>query len=367
MRYYKQPVSIVAALLLGLALHAAARADELVLHTGPIVGWTGTDFFTVTCRTTVPAVVTLKVGEKTCSDKTGLTHTLRMGGLQPGTAYEYTLSTAAEGEPAVTGGPYRVKTYPAEGKLIFAATGDSRSDPKTWGLITAAIQKVEPAFVLHTGDLVSSGAKDELWDEQFWKPAQGMLASIPFYPVWGNHEKGSNILLQLFSLPGGSGNWSQQVGPVLLVGGDLNGSGWSEGGKNVGWLEETIKASRAPFVFVEVHVPAWSSGSHGNSKLVQTAILPILEKYQVTALVAGHDHNYERSEPGKGTTCITTGGGGAPLYAAKNTAKNPHSKIFRSIHHYVIFTVEGDSCTMNVYTLDGQVLDTRTWKARKLE
>jgi hypothetical protein len=95
--------------------------------------------------------------------------------------------------------------------------------------------------------------------------------------------------------------------------------------------------------------------------------MPLLEKYNATAMFAGHDHFYERSEPEGGVTAFVTGGAGAPLRnKAKDAAKqNPYSKVFEKRLHYCLITVGEDSCTLEALTPEGEVLDTRTWKARK--
>jgi acid phosphatase type 7 len=347
-----------------IALLAQTEAD-LAFRTGPIVGWTGRDFFTVTCRTTIPCVVTLKSDGKTCASPSGLMHRLRIDGLKPDTAYEYSLTASlAGGGRGVTAGPYTTRTFPASGPLVFAAVGDSRTNPATWRRIAEAIRARHPAFAVHTGDFVGSGANDQDWDTQFWEPAKEMLASVPFYPVIGNHEEKSPILPKVFSMPEGRSDWSQRIGPVLWIGGDAKGKDWEEGGKSLRWLADTLQASRDEFVFMGVHYPPWSSGLHGNNKLVQKQIMPILDRYDATALVAGHDHNYERSERDKATTTITTGGGGAPKYPRSPLARNPYSKVFKATNHYAIFTVDGGRCTMQVYDLKDQVLDTQEWKAR---
>ncbi len=94
----------------------------------------------------------------------------------------------------------------------------------------------------------------------------------------------------------------------------------------------------------------------------------MLKEYQATAMFAGHDHIYERSEPTNGVSMIVCGGAGAPLRGkAGNASKqNPYSKVFASKHHYCLLTVSGDVCTMKVYTPEGTVIDTRSWPARKV-
>ena len=53
---------------------------------------------------------------------------------------------------------------------------------------------------------------------------------------------------------------------------------------------------------------------------MRQTVAPLLAKYKATAMFAGHDHTYERSEA-DGVTFITSGGAGAPL-RQERTAEN---------------------------------------------
>jgi predicted phosphodiesterase len=244
---------------------------------------------------------------------------------------------------------------------------------------TAALQ-ANPDLVLHTGDLVARGADDWRWDEEFHAPAKDLLATVPFYGVLGNHDGNAPILGRLFPTPGIEGmgwNWSQRIGPAFFVG--INGAEkWSKDSENARWLDKTLAEAKTPFTFLVTHYSAWSSARHGKLRLdgkpegrileAQKVILPLLIKHKVTAMIAGHDHCYERSEPPGEVSVIVTGGGGARLYKKEKEAgakkQNPHSEAFASELHYCLFVVDGRTCTMQALTPDGRQLDTRTWEAR---
>ena len=101
----------------------------------------------------------------------------------------------------------------------------------------------------------------------------------------------------------------------------------------------------------------------------QKVIMPLLARYRATAMIAGHDHNYERNEPppNQGVTSITSGGAGAPLRPKSNraAAANPYSKVFSPVLHYCVFDVSDNVCEMKVYGLDGKVIDQKTFAARE--
>ena len=243
--------------------------------------------------------------------------------------------------------------------------------------VAAAVAAARPAFSVFLGDMVASGNVDDQWDQMHFGPAKEYFATIPYYPVIGNHERNCSLFLRLFQTPSGDKNWAQRIGPMLLIGID-GGMNWEAGGELATWLEAQLAAgSDAKFIFLATHYPAWSSGSHAKlgedgapretpARLAQQVIMPLLAKYGATAMLAGHDHFYERSEPPEGVTMIVSGGAGVRLRDkwADAETQNPHSKAFAKRYHYCVFTIEGDTCTMQAVTPDGEVLDERTWPAR---
>jgi len=187
-----------------------------------------------------------------------------------------------------------------------------------------------------------------------------------YYPVYGNHERGAAILLDLFQMPGRTRDWTQTIGPVQLIGVDGRGKSFAKGGKKGTWLEKQLASSRAKFIFLASHYPAWSSGPHGSDRAAQANIIPLLDKYKATAMLAGHDHCYERSERESGVVCLTLGGAGAPTYGKSDKAaeNNPHSKLFLKTRHYSICTIRNDTCALVVYDLNGKEIDKVTWPSR---
>ncbi|KKM66837.1 hypothetical protein LCGC14_1477230, partial [marine sediment metagenome] len=84
-------------------------------------------------------------------------------------------------------------------------------------------------------------------------------------------------------------------------------------------------------------------------------IIPLLNKYKVTAYICGHSHNYERSELPGGVTQIISGGAGAPPHRKMTTAaqQNPYSKIFASELHFCLFEIADGTARVKVLTPQG--------------
>ena len=375
--------------------------EDVKVTIGPILGATDEESFTVTCRTNMPARVTLTamtsftgLGGKDLTgplgrvvnkrvkttSPAGLLHRFKVEGIDPRGCYHLEPQMRDGADSATLLSPLRLKGLPKDGKLRFVAMGDNRSNPESWGKVAAAALQADPDLVIHTGDLVSQGRHDWLWEDQFFTPAKDLLAAVPFYPVIGNHEGDAPLYYELFYTSSDEGrgkNWQQTISGVLLIGIDGEAD-WSADGENVKWLEGMLAGSKAKFIFLVTHYPAWSSSKHGRtdpntaqpaekaSRQARQVILPLLAKYRATAMIAGHDHNYQRSEPPEGVTVIVTGGAGAPLYEESQEAgkQNPYSQAFAAVLHYCLFVIEGDACTMQALTPEGETLDTRIWRAR---
>ena len=62
------------------------------------------------------------------------------------------------------------------------------------------------------------------------------------------------------------------------------------------WIERVISSSSANYILVGGHFPVYSAGMHGNTQCLIDKLKPILEEYEVTAFLAGHDHNNQVGE-----------------------------------------------------------------------
>ena len=352
-------------------------AEDVKMVSGPVLGYASESIITMSARLNMPAELKLELGNKSEISNSGLLHQFKIEGLTPDTEYTYLLKARVNSdlEWMDISDTYSVKTYPENEKFSFIAMGDGRGNPEVWGEIAERVAGHNPLFCVNSGDMVGSGRNDVHWNYQLFDPAKEFFATIPFYPSIGNHEGSSSLFNKFFYTPSGTTNWKQDIGQITIIG--IDGSqDWSENSGNIHWLDAILSGSNAKFIFLFTHYPAWSSGKHGLMKdgipieksmqESQQVILPLLAKYKTTAMIAGHDHHYERSETPGGTTVIVSGGAGADLRSVEpnDDNQNPYSKIISVEYHYCLISVDKDVCTMTVYNLKGEALDTRTWNSR---
>lgn len=157
-------------------------ASDLVLQSGPVLGYAGTDMASVACRVNVPAEVRLKLGGQTLKSPLGLIHDFKVESLKPDTKYPYVIEARVRGGAWTTlSDQYAVRTYPKGDQLEFLAMGDSRSTPDRWNKVSVAAAAEKPMFCVFTGDWVTHGRKNYLWDREFFHPGRDFLATVPFY------------------------------------------------------------------------------------------------------------------------------------------------------------------------------------------
>ena len=80
-------------------------------------------------------------------------------------------------------------------------------------------------------------------------------------------------------------------------------------------------------------------------------------RYGVAVVFAGHNHYYARAEV-DGVEHVTTGGGGAPLYAPDPHAA--HVVAATRAYHYCAVRLDGDTLSFAAVSVAGDTLDAFT-------
>ena len=301
--------------------------------------------------TLMPKVGPARISPSLHVEKTTVT------GLQPNTRYEFEAGMSDAGKGSFKTPPTGNEPYQ------FVVFGDTRSRHDIHRKVVDAIVKHgTPDFVVHTGDLVSDGSDSALWPI-FFDIERQLLRNTAFYPALGNHERNSREFYDYFQVGPAfySFNWGNSH--ISVINSDLGNGATSTAARETFWAEQTrwleedlAKNQKADFRFVVAHHPpftAVSTRQAGNKEM--TALVPLFEKYKVSAGFFGHDHNYQHHLK-NGIHYIITGGGGAPLY---DVAKPDPAitKLVMSTEHFVGIAVEGKVARIEAIGLDGSVIE----------
>lgn len=322
------------------ALVLAQAADKLA--GGPVVVNVGSD--TATIVWILPSSDGLR------------SHKIALSGLEPGKTYHYDVLGQDEGKGSFKSAPV------GRAKFNFVVFGDTRTRHDVHRKVIEAVLKVKPDFVLHTGDLVSDGRQSAQWPV-FFSIEGDLLRRAAFFPAIGNHERNDPQFYDFFDVRQAYYSFDWGSCHFVILNSDLgNVAGTSEEKQafweeQTRWLENDLRKSRAAdFRFVAFHHPPFTAVKRrqgGNQHVVE--LLPLFEKYKVTAVFNGHDHNYQHHVK-NGVHYVVTGGGGAPLYEVDAPIPGMTRKVARA-EHFVEVKVSGRRARMEARGIDGSLID----------
>lgn len=208
----------------------------------------------------------------------------------------------------------------------FAVIGDYGADTLAEMEVAILIHGWQPDFIITTGDNnYPFGAADTIdahigqYYHDYIFPYSGIYGSGAdsnrFYPTLGNHDwitTNAQPYLDYFSLPGNERYYDFVWGPVhffALDSDEHEPDGVNAGSVQAAWLQQGLAASTSLWNIVYMHHPPFSSGMHGSSDWMQWPF----PAWGADALLAGHDHLYERLMV-DGIPYFTDGAGGGGLY-----------------------------------------------------
>jgi hypothetical protein len=275
-------------------------------------------------------------------------------GLQSNTRYEY--------EAAGQKGSFKTPPNGA-GAFRFIVFGDDRSRNDVHRQMVARILAVgAPDLMVHTGDLVENGWDSSLW-ATFFDIERDLLKQTTLAPSLGNHERNTRDFYEFFrkELPYYSFNWGNAHFTVFNS--DLPNVSASQiardefWARQTKWMEEDLAANqKSDYRFVVAHHPPFTAVERrqGDNPHV-TALVPLWEKYRVTAGLFGHDHNYQHYLK-NGVHYVGSGGGGAPLYDVNKPDPAITQKVV-SIENYVSISVNGKTAKVQAIDISGKIID----------
>ena len=239
------------------------------------------------------------------------------------------------------------KTLLVNGSFTFIVYGDTREQT---GLFTQMerhklvadriAEEKNISFVIHTGDLVSSGSDLNEWND-FFNAGQAMLANTTIYPVLGNHEDNHTNYYDAFKLPA----WhSFDCGNAHFT--MLDSNDWADTASQTAWLQDGLDCD-ANWKFVSFHHPIYSSDERHFGGWKNDAWEDIFINNSVDAVFNGHVHVYERYEK-SGIQYMVVGCGGAPLYSLSMEKIPGYQNSLEHTLGYVKITISGEETIIDV-------------------
>lgn len=288
-------------------------------------------------------------------------HKYNITALTPGTKYYYRVNISG----AWYIGSFRAAPADTAQNIKFLAYGDTRSYPADHDTVCAQMVNTftaDPAyhtFACLSGDYVNNGDSESDWTNQYFDRSQSnaleFQANMPVMGCMGNHEYAGVLYQKYFPYPFESGTryFSFDYGPVHVIVLDQYVS-YTPGSTQYTWLENDLAATSKPWKVIMFHELGWSAGGHGNNSTVQEYIQPLCLQYAVKVVFCGHNHYYARCDV-DGIQHITTGGGGAPLYAP--SLSYPNIVTATQDYHFCEIDIQGDQLYFVARDRSGSVID----------
>jgi len=251
----------------------------------------------------------------------------------------------------------------------FAVIGDYGQAGPAAEAVARLVRSWAPDFIVTTGDNNYPRGEARTIDENigryyhmFIAPYRGRYGSGAdrnrFFPALGNHDWETSRAapyLDYFTLPGNERYYEVRWGAVhlfILDSDPREPDGITVNSRQARWLRERLQATDAPWRLVVLHHPPYSSGLHGSTPALQWPF----GEWGATAVLAGHDHVYERIER-DGLLYFVNGLGGHPArYPFR--APIPGSQV-RYREQHGAMRVEADSCRIvfQFITIEGHGID----------
>ncbi len=260
---------------------------------------------------------------------------------------------------------------PTPAGVRVAVIGDSGEGNRADADVAALVHGWAPDIVITVGDNnYPSGAADTIDDRigQYYHdyiyPYQGSFgagaAENRFFPTLGNHDwytRSAAPYFNYFSLPGNERYYDFTWGPVHFFALDSDSNepdGVGKSSRQAAWFQQAIAASTSRWNVVYFHHAPYSSGMHGPTKWMQWPFAA----WKADAVLAGHDHTYERLLV-DGIPYFVNGLGGGSIYNFPNVL--PESQVrYDADYGAMLITATTAEMNFTFYNRKGEQIDTYT-------
>jgi hypothetical protein len=198
------------------------------------------------------------------------------------------------------------------GSLKFAVLGDFGTGKPSQYELAAQMAQLHRAYpynlVVLVGDNLYGSERPQDFRKKFELPYKPLLdAGVKFYASLGNHDAREQRYYKLFNM---GGRLYYTFSPKADVRFFALESTYPVP-EQIKWLEKELAGSNSAWKIVFFHHPLYSSGErHGSDTRLREVLEPLFVKYNVSLVLTGHDHFYERVKPQKGIPYFVVGSGG---------------------------------------------------------
>jgi calcineurin-like phosphoesterase family protein len=246
-----------------------------------------------------------------------------------------------------------------DGSLKFGVLGDFGTGDRTQydlaGQMATLHQRFKYELVVLVGDNLYGSERPQDFVKKFERPYKPLLdAGVKFYASLGNHDAREQRFYKLFNM---DGKLYYTFNPKPNVRFFALESTYPVP-EQIQWLETELKASTSDWKIVYFHHPLYSSGDrHGSDIGLREVLEPLFVKYNVSVVLNGHDHFYERVKPQKGIVYFVVGSGGELRKGNIDRRSGITAKGFDTDLAFMAAEIAGDEMYFNAISRVGQIVD----------
>ena len=255
-----------------------------------------------------------------------------------------------------------------EGSFKFGVLGDFGTGSREQYQLAEQMAKLHARFkfelVTLVGDNMYGSDRPQDFRKKFEIPYKPLLdAGVKFYASLGNHDAREQRYYKLFNMDGKLYYTFSPTANVRFFALETT----YPTPEQIKWLETALKASNDDWKIVFFHHPLYSSGDrHGSDIRLREALEPLFLANNVSVVLTGHDHFYERVKPQKGITYFVTGSGGQLRVGNIDRTSGITAKGFDTDLAFMVAEISGDEMYFNAISRRGETVDSGVLTRRKL-
>lgn len=275
-------------------------------------------------------------------------------------------SDAEDGVP-VSSSETAVALPNREGSFKFGVLGDFGTGNRDQYEMAAKIADLQSRFkfetVVLTGDNLYGSERPQDYRRKFELPYKALLdRGVKFYASLGNHDEREQRYYKLFNM---GGKLYYTFNPAAEVRFFAFESTYPEP-EQIAWLERELKNSTSKWKIAFFHHPLYSSGGrHGSDLRLREVLEPLFVQHNVSVVLQGHDHFYERTKPQKGIHYFVIGSGGKLRGGDIKRGSGITAKGYDRDLTFMAAEIVDDQMFFNVISRTGQTIDSGVLTRRK--
>jgi predicted MPP superfamily phosphohydrolase len=253
--------------------------------------------------------------------------------------------------------------------LKFAVLGDFGTGSTEQYELAVQMKRVHDLFpyelVTLVGDNLYGSERPQDFKKKFEDPYKPLLdAGVKFYASLGNHDAAEQVYYKLFNMDGKK-YYSFKPSLKQSVRFFVLNSTYPEP-EQIAWFEKELKESNSEWKIPYFHHPPYSSGDrHGSDTRLREVLEPLFVRYNVSVVLSGHDHFYERIKPQNGIVYFVVGSGGQLRKGNIDKSSGLTAAGNDQDQSFMVAEINGDEMWFNAVSRTGQVFDSGVITRRK--